>query len=135
MKRLDTINFTSIHKVVDYNLPKYKSGKYVVDDSCFVPMSEAIRQLGSNGSNGTNEQLLYDFNDGRDNGMPVPATRTKNVKDIAEISTHIMEQTEEMSEKIKESKKHYDKVKAFEASMESAKSSVKTTGDSVTPKN
>lgn len=135
MKRLDTINNVSKHKVVEYELPKYKSGDYVVDDSCFIPMSEAVKQLGANGSNGNNETLLYDFPNGRDNGMAVPATRTKNIKDIAEISTHISEQTEIMSEKIKESKKHYDKVKAFEAALESAQSRSSTTGDSVTPKN
>lgn len=134
MKRLDTINHVTKHKVVDYKLPKYKSGPYVVDDSCFIPMSEAIKQLGANGSGGSDETLLYDFPNGHDNGMAVPATRTKNIKDIAEISTHISEQTEIMSEKIKESKKHYDKVKAFEDSLAAARSS-STTGNSVTPKN
>lgn len=120
MKRLDTINHISKHNVIDYEIPKYESGDYVVDDSCFIPMSEAIKQLSSNGGSSASDTLLYDFKDGKDNGMSVPATRTKQIKDIAEISTHISEQTEIMSEKIKESKAHYKKVQDFENALASA---------------
>ena len=87
MKRLKTFDH-SIGKE-DYELPKTPSTSYIVDDSNFLPMSEAIRQLGSGSGALKPENLLYDFKDGQDNGSPVPFHRQADVKDIAEISSHV----------------------------------------------
>lgn len=123
MKRLNTITSYGNLNVVDYKLPVTKHTEFIVDDSCFIPMSEAVKQLGSN-SVGANEiKNYYDFPDGNDNGMEIPITRTKNGKDIAEISSNIMDNINEMSEKIETARKHNAKKAAFEKSLSDIKNS------------
>lgn len=118
---LETINTHSVLKVDNYELPHTKVTPYVVDDSFFIPTSEAIKQLGANSGVQTNLKEYYDFPDGKDSGISVPITRTKNGKDIAEISTHIMESINETSDKISEARNFAKKKAAFDKSIQDIK--------------
>lgn len=90
---------------MEYKLPVTPDSEYIVDDSSFVPMKEAIKQLSAIGSSSDSLKPYYDFKDGKDTGIEVPITRTKNGKDIAEISSHIMEKVGEITEDIELQKK------------------------------
>lgn len=91
--------------------------EYIVDDSSFIPISEAIKQLkGNNVSAGEIEQT-YDFPNGNDNGMKIPLHRRSDVKDIAEISSGIMEQAEQLSSKIEKEKSKAERMKKYESEM------------------
>lgn len=118
MKRFNTINFTEKLSLVDYELPKTPKSNYVVDDSCFIPMSEAIKQLSVNNSNGTTDGLMYDFENGRDDGRSIPISRCKDVKDIAEISSAIMDDVNKVTESIESERKAAKKRADFEANIQ-----------------
>lgn len=120
-KRINTINFEENPEVIDYELPHTVSGPYVVDDSCFVPMSEAIKQLSANQSGADSDNLMYDFKDGKDTGIEVPLSRRKDVKDIAEVSSAIMDHIDETSEKIKKDAKRLKDVQQFESELAAIK--------------
>lgn len=86
----------------EYKLPVTPDTEYIVDDSCFVPMSEAVKQLGLNPNfTGSDQKTMYDFPDGKDNGIEMPINRTKDGKDIAELSSVIYEQQEKIGNEIK----------------------------------
>lgn len=123
MKRFNTINVEEKLSLVDYELPKTPSSNYVVDDSNFVPMAEAVKQLGVNNTGAEDLISCYDFPDGNDNGMTVPLSRTKNGKDIAEISSSIMDQVDQTTEHIRKEKDYQNRKKAFEKSISEAKQS------------
>ena len=55
--------------------------------------------------------------------MSIPISRTKNGKDIAEISSHIMSQVDETTEHIRKEKDYQNRKKAFEKSIAEAKQS------------
>lgn len=98
--RLSGYNIQTKNSVVEYKLPTYESGAYLVDDSSFCPMSEAVKQLSRTAPISADEQqMYYDFPDGKDNGMKVPVQRMPNVSDITEISNSIMEDIHEIAEK------------------------------------
>ena len=104
-------------RVEQLAFPFTPDSEYVVDDSSFIPISEAIKQLkGNNVSAGEIEQT-YDFPNGVDNGMSIPAHRRTDCKDIAEISTAIMQQTEELTAKIEKTKKKAERMKAYETEL------------------
>lgn len=109
MKRLNTINLTTGSKVVDYKLPTTPKSPYVVDDSCFVPMAEAIKQLKTNQISASEIETCYDFPNGRDTGKEIPVTRKHGYSDITEISQAIMEDTARTVEEIEKgrAKKRY----------------------------
>lgn len=121
MKRFNTINVEDKLSLVDYDLPKTPNSTYVVDDSNFVPMAEAVKQLGANNTGAEDLIACYDFPDGNDNGMSVPLSRTKNGKDIAEISSSIMAQVDETTEHIRKEKDYQNRKKSFERSISEAK--------------
>ena len=99
MKRYDTINLDKSMKIEEYEDPKVKYGPYIVDDSNFVPISEAIKQLANQGLSDVEMKSYYDFVDGHDTGIKIPINRTHDGKDIAEISQHIMEQVNNIADK------------------------------------
>ena len=99
MRSYNTICLDKTIKIVEYNEPKIKSGPYVVDDSNFVPISEAIKQLSNQGLSDIETKSYYDFVDGRDTGIKVPINRTHDGKDIADISSNIMEQVNDIADK------------------------------------
>lgn len=132
MKRFNTINFTEKLSLIDYELPKTPKSEYVVDDSCFIPMSEAIKQLSVNNGNGTTDGLMYDFENGRDDGRPIPISRCKDVKDIAEISSAIMDDVNKVTESIESERKAIKKRAEFEANIQAIKNAGSASTDSTT---
>ena len=123
VQRFNTINTHSKIDVVDYEIPETPSSEFVVDDSNFIPMSEAVKQLGSNNIGTDVKNNYYDFPDGKDTGISVPITRTKDGKDIAEISSDIMNKVDDMSNKLAAEREYQKKVKAFNDSVSALKSS------------
>lgn len=126
---LNTVNTHSELKIEVYELPHTKNTPYVVDDSCFIPTSEAIKQLGANSGAATDLKQFYDFPDGNDTGMSVPITRTKSVKDIAEISSHIMDKVNDTADKVSEARNAAKKKAAFEKSLNNIKAAGNTSSN------
>lgn len=112
--RLNTVNVHSSLEVEIYELPSTPDSEYVVDDSNFIPMSEAIKQLGSNNVGSEMIKSYYDFPDGNDTGVSIPISRTKNGKDIAELSSEIMNNVNEIAEKTENAKKTAAERASFE---------------------
>lgn len=105
IKRLATVNTTDGAKWINYELPKTPNTEYIVDDSCFIPMAEAIKQLkGSRPMTDEEIKMCYDFPDGVDNGMEVPIHRKHGIADITEITQDIVNKTHEISEKVEQAK-------------------------------
>lgn len=127
VKRLNTVTQVEKLSIVEYELPKTDCGKFIVDDSNFIPMSEAIKQLGVNGAGADDGTLAYDFIDGNDNGMPVPISRRKDIRDIAEISSEIMADVDKAAKTIEEVKTVQKKQKDFEKALASVKPDVVNT--------
>lgn len=117
--RIQTFN----HSIgsIEYDFPKTPDSEYIVDDSSFVPMKEAIKQLSTIGSSSDSLKPYYDFHDGKDTGIEVPITRTKNGKDIAEISSHIMEKVGEISEEVEIQKRSLKRKEEFNSKLEAIK--------------
>lgn len=105
MKRLDTISLSVGSKVVDFENKKQRVGPYVVDDSCFIPISEAIKQLKDTQITSREIEECYDFPSGKDTGKPIPVTRRANFHDITELSTAIMEDVNANTEKLEKARK------------------------------
>lgn len=82
-------------------------GDYVVDDSHFVPMSEAVKRVTGGTLSEAEVKAMYDFPDGRDTGAKVPVDRTHRMMngDIAEMSVeykYAQKQAKESLDKAKE---------------------------------
>lgn len=122
--RLKTIYFDGALEIESISLPDTPSGEFVVDDSCFVPMSEAIKQLNRI-NDPTNGQLaeIYDFPNGKDTGKSIPITRRHDIKDIAEISSEIMDSTKKMANEIAEGKQEAIDKADFEKTISDIKAS------------
>lgn len=124
VSRLDTLNHAIGNS--EYSLPVTPDSEYIVDDSSFVPMKEAIKQLSAVGSSSDSLKPYYDFQDGKDTGIEIPITRTKDGKDIAEISSHIMEKVGELTEDIESQKRSIKQKEEFNAKLEAIKQSGST---------
>lgn len=112
IKRLNTINVNDGSSIIDYELPITPDSDYVVDDSCFVPIAEAIKQLKANNLSGAEIEQTYDFPNGVDTGKSIPVTRRADYSDITELSTAIMEDTKtqvQELEKARDKKRRQDK--------------------------
>lgn len=132
MKRFKTINFVEKLELEDVELPKTPDSPYVVDDSCFIPMSEAIKQLSVNNSSGTSDGLMYDFPNGKDDGRAIPISRCKDCRDIAEVSAAIMEDVNKVTESLESERKVAKKRADFEASLQSIKNAGSESNDTTT---
>lgn len=90
-----------INKLYEDSVKCVEPGEFIVDDSCFCPVSEAIKQLGriSDPSPGQLAEV-YDFPNGRDNGKQLPITRRRDFHDMAEYSQEIRTQTDDMNNEI-----------------------------------
>lgn len=138
-KTFATCNSTGDIAIVDVPVFHKDMSRSITDRSQYTPDGEAIKRLVSTGSQAlTSPQLLayYDFSDGKDNGMRVPVTRIKG-KDIAEISTAIKAELDEVGNKVKdelEKKKLYDSLAgtAADAAANAASDATKTSGQSST---
>lgn len=121
MDRLNTVNQETKLEVIEYSLPKTPDSPYIVDDSNFIPIKEAIKQLNRIADpSATEVEQCYDFPNGIDNGKKIPITRTHNYGDIAELAVEVNQQTDKMREAIMEGKKELaykqeiaDKMKAI----------------------
>lgn len=84
MKRFNAISLYG-SDFTNYELPKYEQGEFIVDDSNFIPMSEAIKSLSKTLplAQGTVE-AVYDFPDGVDDGRKVDVARMR--PEIVELS-------------------------------------------------
>lgn len=89
---------------LDYKEPPTPDSEYIVDDSTFVPISEAIKQLGNGSSAAASTTLQYDFPDGKDDGREIPFSRSSGFKDIAELSEHINNEQNDIQNKINKAK-------------------------------
>lgn len=132
MKRFKTVNFVEKLELEDVELPKTPDSPYVVDDSCFIPMSEAIKQLSVNNGSGTSDGLMYDFPNGKDDGRAIPISRCKDVKDIAEVSAAIMEDVNKVTESLESERKAAKKRADFENSLAAINSAGSTKADNTT---
>lgn len=127
-KTFVTANSTGDIEIVDVPKITKDMSRSITDRSQYTPDSEAIKRLVATGSQAlTSPQLLayYDFSDGKDNGMRVPVTRIKG-KDIAEISTAIKAELDEVGNKVKdemEKKKLYDSLAGTPADASSSSDS------------
>lgn len=126
LKRVDTVNSLNGNKLIDYEFPKQVNNDYLIDDSCFIPMSEAVKQLGLNSSGQTNINALYDFSDGKDDGSSVPFTRQRAYQDIAELSTAITDKMNEIKEDIEVQSKLQKTKQDFENRLKSIDNSSST---------
>lgn len=94
---------------VDYTIPDYDYGDYIVDKSHFVPNAEAVKNLTGNGAVATTDSGMYDFPDGKDTGAKVPYTRQHGYTgDIAELSTAVNEQSATHADNMDIAKKMYE---------------------------
>lgn len=94
--------FTHVkNELYEDTVKSVKPGPFVVDDSCFCPMSEAIKQLGRiNDPSSGQLAEVYDFPNGKDNGKELPVTRRRDFHDIAEYSQEIKNETSKMNKEI-----------------------------------
>lgn len=92
----------------EYKLPETPDSEYVIDDSSFVPIKEAIKQLGKGYGEGNHIEQMYDFPDGKDTGAQIPFSRSSQFKDIAELSTEINNSQTEIQNKLDEAKKEQE---------------------------
>lgn len=96
-KRFKTISALGDMELVDYEETFADIGESVADVSSYVPISDQVRSLPA----GDISLQLYDFPDGKDNGMKVPLARQRGV-DLAELSTEIRNQQEDVSYRIRQ---------------------------------
>lgn len=87
MLRYSTINTLGGVDMVHTSDPVQVVGRYVVDDSSFVPLKEAVKNVTTGAITPEMARRLYDYPDGKDDGSKVPVDRTHSFYgDIAEIS-------------------------------------------------
>lgn len=135
MKRLNTINSfdgASYHELKDKSLFLRISAPYVIDDSKFSPITQALKNI--NGTVLTDDQIAqsYDFQDGKDNGMELPIGRGR-FADIVEISTEIRESNKNLSESFndfKESEKRKINQQARLDALNKVRETTKSSSDS-----
>lgn len=73
--------------VIEFEPPEKDYGDYVVDDSSFVPMSEAVKRVTAGALTPEQIKSMYDFADGKDTGVKIPVDRSHRFSgDIAEVS-------------------------------------------------
>lgn len=124
VKRLTTVSLVDKSVSTDYVLPLYKTGDYVVDDSGFQPMSEAVKQLSKTAPL-TSDQIAaaYDFPDGKDTGMKVPVERMPRTSDIVEIVSGMQQESAEISAKVDRINERLANQKQIEAALKTSSSS------------
>lgn len=106
-------------KIVHYELPKTKDSPYIVDDSQFVPLSEALKQLDNvAGMSSDKASQFYDFVDGQDNGKEIPINRQLHeYNDVTEISNAIQDKVEAINQKASEINSAIQATQEFESKL------------------
>lgn len=103
MKRFNTICNLGDQSLIDYDIPDVEFGESITDDSFFVPTAEALKTASGVLSEDEVRQY-YDFPDGKDTGVAPPLARKKGV-DIAELSTDVRHQQDEIVSVVNKAKK------------------------------
>lgn len=102
IKRYNTSAWWEQQKIVEYDETAINKGSNscisITDKSSFVPNAELMKKARQGIVNG---QALYDFKDGKDTGIKVPVSRIKGL-DISELSEAIIEQQNDVKDKITE---------------------------------
>lgn len=128
MTRFKTISFfPSDMTIVDVDADLCASkdfGDYVVDDSHFVPMSEAVKRVTGGTLSEAEIKTMYDFPNGKDTGEKVPVDRTHRMMngDIAEMSVEYKNAQRQAKESIDQAKEDYEfeqKISAINGTSES----------------
>lgn len=104
----------------------YKDVEYIVDDSTFIPMSEAVKALGS-GNFGGRSDLFYDFSNGRDDGRRI--TPAKRREGLAETYVDTVNTTLQITKEAKQQSAAASAAAKFEAE-KAAKTAAKNTSAS-----
>ena len=103
MLRYNTINTLGSGDFVCFAEPKQIVGSYVVDDSSYVPLREAVKNVNAGAISPQVAKTMYDFPDGRDDGSKVPVDRTHNFHgDIAEVASIARESSKDVKEEFTE---------------------------------
>lgn len=102
-KRFITINVLNGSSLYDDFVPVSQGGDYIVDDSHFVPMAEAVKNL-KDSAVATSDVIAksYDFVDGKDTGIKVPVDRLHDVKDIAELSVAVRNRSKDLNKSLEQ---------------------------------
>lgn len=84
-------------------------GDYVVDDSSFVPMSEAVKRVTGGTLSQAEIKQMYDFPDGKDTGRKIPVDRSHRFTgDIVEVYQDNLAQQAAFNDKMKAAKEQFD---------------------------
>lgn len=97
--------------------PIHHNGSYVVDDSGFVPLSEAVKRVTGGALSSQEVKALYDFPDGRvTSGFRVPLDRRADYHgDIAEISKAVRDSAVGAREELADAYREYDMQQKLDA--------------------
>lgn len=126
LKRLKTISFFG-SSVEDYHCPDQEIGEYITDDSHFVPESEVVKQLKGQSVLSPDAKMMYDYQDGKDTGQPIPVDRTHGYTgDVAELSVAMRLQKEDAETALKRSKREFEQ-EQFNKKVDSDTASTTTT--------
>lgn len=82
----------------EWKRPQNKDfGPYVVDDSKFIPMSEAVKRTARMSPLGNDViEMIYDFPDGKAKNMNIPYARQRDGHGMAELSKFAHEKGKEI---------------------------------------
>ena len=120
MIRFENISLFGSKLVDEYVVPVQVVGPRIVDDTNFIPMSEAVKQLSKTGNltKGVIEGY-YDFPDGRDDGRKVDVARLR--PEIVELSVSAREKAQKLKEDLKTATAKAKKAAADKAFFDSLK--------------
>lgn len=95
--------------VIEFEPPVKDYGDYVVDDSSFVPMSEAVKRVTAGSLTPDQVKSMFDFKDGVDTGVKIPVDRSHRFSgDIAEVSEFAYQAVADVSSSLAKAKEDYD---------------------------
>lgn len=97
--------------------PVHYYGPYVVDDSGFVPLSEAVKRVTGGTLSAQEVKALYDFPSGRvTSGFRVPLDRRADFHgDIAEVSKAVRDSAVGAREELADAYREYDMQQKLDA--------------------
>lgn len=95
--------------VIEFEPPEKDYGDYVVDDSSFVPMSEAVKRVTAGALMPEQIKSMFDFKDGKDTGAKIPVDRSHRFSgDIAEVSELAYQAVDDVNSSLAKAKDDYD---------------------------
>lgn len=95
--------------VVDFEQCEKDYGEYVVDDSSFFPMSEAVKRVTGGTLSSDQVKSMFDFKDGKDSGVKIPVDRSHRFSgDIAEVSELAHQAANDVKASLSKAKDDYD---------------------------